>query len=71
VPGGHPLEFGDRYRQVVLCFGHGTANAGDQLESGLHQLMPDARVLSGIRGHGQLVEQLPGFLAQQLGLAVD
>jgi len=33
--------------------------------------MPDARVLPRIGVHGQLVEQLPGFLAQQLGLAVD
>src|ERR1700746_2988700 len=67
----HSLEFADRYREVVFRFGHGAANTGDQFKSGLHQLVPDARVLPGIGGHGELGEQLPGFLAQHLGLAVD
>jgi hypothetical protein len=67
----HPLEFGNRYRQVGFRLGHRAANAGDQLKRRLHQLVADARVLPGIAGRRQLIEQLAGFLAQQLGLAVD
>src|ERR1700753_4107915 len=47
------------------------ADSGDQLERRLHQLMANMRVLSRIGAGGQVVQQLAGLLAQQLGLGVD
>jgi hypothetical protein len=71
VPRGRPLQFADRLGEVVFRLGHRTANARDQLKRRLHQLVTDPRVLAGVARHGQLVEQLPGLLAEQLRLGVD
>src|SRR5581483_347229 len=71
VRGGDALAFGDHFGQVVLGSGHRAANAGDDLDRGLHELVPQPRMLAGIPDDRQLAEDLSGFLPELHGLAVD
>jgi hypothetical protein len=68
---GHPLELSDCRPQVLLGLGDRAADAGGELERGLHQLVADLGSLAGLAELGQRREHLGRLLTQRSRPGVD
>lgn len=68
---GHGPQVGDCRGEVCAGLRDRVADAGDDLDGRLHELVPDFRVLPRIAGAGQRGQHLTRVLAQAHGLGVD